>query len=481
MAFKDDCAVVAEALAAFEAESRAGRLRVINQVPMREMMGRLDLARLIEGGGLQGERLRRFLGEYLAASTRLQHPGYMSHQVAVPQPASALAALVDGFTNNAMAIYEMGPAAATVEMAIVNWMLDKIGWRPQPLPGGAAPDGVVVGGGVLTHGGSLANLTALSAARARVAPESFAEGTPRNLVIVASPASHYSIARSAGILGLGQKAVRHAPTDDGGRIVAGRLGGCLARLAEEGSVVLAVVANACSTALGLYDPIRAIAEVCGDAGAWLHVDGAHGASALVSRRRRGLLDGVELADSLIWDAHKMLRTSTLCAGVLVRDGRDLDHAFREDASYLFHDKDQPGFDFIHRTVECTKSALGLKALFALAAEGEGAIERTFDGRCDLAEAVADHLAGEDGVEVAVKPQTNIVCFRVAGDDELQLELRRRLTQAGMHYISSTEAKGRRWLRLALMNPATGIEDVRSLMQEIRRHLADIAHEPQGKT
>lgn len=480
MVFQDDCAVVAETLAAFEAESRARGARVINQVPMRDLMRRLDLARLIDAGGLEGERLRRFLADYLVASTRLHHPGYMAHQVAVPQPASALAALVDGFSNNAMAIYEMGPAAATVEMAVVNWMLGKIGWRPAPLPGEDAPLGVA-GGGVLTHGGSLANLTALSAARARVAPESFAEGTPRNLVIVASPASHYSIARSAGILGLGQKAVRHGPTDDDGRIDAGRLGGFLARLADEGSVVLAVVANACSTALGLYDPIRAIAEACREAGAWLHVDGAHGASALVSRRRRGLLDGVDLADSLIWDAHKMLRTSTLCAGVLVRDWRDLDHAFREDASYLFHDKDQPGFDFIHRTVECTKSALGLKLLFALAAEGEGAIEHTIDRQCDLAAEAAGYIAAQVGFEVAVAPETNIVCFRVTGDDDLQLDLRRRLTQAGKHYISSTEARGRRWLRLALMNPGTGMEDVRSLIQEIRRHMEDVAREQEGKT
>lgn len=472
MGFVEDCAVVAAALAAFEAAARSREGKVIDQVAMRELMRRLAPERLIETGGLEGAALASFLAEYLSATTRLHHPAYMAHQVAVPQPASALAALVDGFTNNAMAIYEMGPAAATVEHAVVNWMLARIGWRQVPLPGDAGV-GERSGGGVLTHGGSLANLTALSAARARVAPNSFADGTPRNLVIVASPASHYSIARSAGILGIGQSAVRHAAVDDDGRIDVSRLPGLLAQLKDGGSAVLAVVANACGTALGLYDRLRPIGEACREAGVWLHVDGAHGASALVSPRRRGLLDGVDLADSLIWDAHKMLRTSTLCAAVLVRDGRDLDQAFREDASYLFHDKDQPGFDFIHRTVECTKAALGLKVLLALASEGEGAVARFIDRQCDLAAEAAAFLASVPGFEVAVAPETNIVCFRVAGGDGLQLEVRRRLTEAGRHYISTAEAKGKRWLRLALMNPATEMADVRSLVDEIGEHLAAI--------
>lgn len=474
MSFRDDCAMVVSALSAFEAAGRGRRRKVIQQPGMADLVRRLDVARLIREGGLAGDVLKDFLHDYLEVSTCLHHPRYMAHQVAVPLPASAVAALVDAFTNNAMAIYEMGPAAAAVELVVVNWMLEKAGWRGMPLPGaargGELHGGAVHGGGVLTHGGSLANLTVLSAARGRVAPGAFGEGTPGDLVIVTSPASHYSIARSAGIMGLGQNRVRHAPCDDEGRIDAARLGDFLARLRDEGRRVMAVVANACGTALGLYDRLRPIAEICRENAVWLHVDGAHGAAALVSPRRRGLLDGIELADSLIWDAHKMLRTSTLCAAVLVRDSRDLDQAFREDASYLFHDKDEPGFDFIHRTVECTKAALGLKVFFALASEGEAAIAAYIDRQCALAEAAAARLGGEAGFTVAAVPQSNIVCFRVDGDDELQLEVRRRLTERGRHYVSSAEAKGQRWLRLALMNPATELADIQSLVEEIREHL-----------
>ena len=480
MTFTKDCGIAAEALEAFAA--RAGRREgpVITQVPMAELAGRLQLERLITEGGLSGDALAQFLDTYLASATRLQHPHYMAHQVAVPHQASAIAALVDGFTNNAMAIYEMGPPAATIEHVVVNWMLAKAGWRPAPFPGEArreAGNGGGVhahGGGVLTHGGSLANLTVLLAARGRVAPNAWTEGTPPNLVVVAPKVSHYSIARAVGILGLGQNAVRHAPADAQGRLVPEELGPFIDGLRREGSEILAVVASGCSTALGLYDRLREIATVTRDRGVWLHVDGAHGASALVSLRLRGLLDGLELADSLIWDAHKMLRTSVLSAAVLVRDARDLDGAFREEASYLFHDKEQPGYDFVHRTVECTKAALGLKVFAALAAEGEKGMAAFVERQTELAKSAAAFLRVQPGITVAVKPETSIVCFRLDGDDALQLEIRKCLTARGEHYISTTEAMGRRWLRLALMNPATELRDVETLLEEIREHARAIS-------
>lgn len=467
MSFGKDCRITADALEAFETQSRGRTGKVIHQTPMAELARQLDIDRLIAEGGLTGDRLARFLADYLANSTRLRDPRYMGHQVAVPHGSSALGALVDGFTNNAMAIYEMGPAAAAVEHKVVNWMLAKAGWQTADPPGSAGA-GSQQGGGVLTHGGSLANLTALVAARGRVAPRAWMDGTPRNLVIVAARGCHYSIPRAAGILGLGETAVRLAPTDDLGRLDAARLGAFVEGLRAEGLTVMAVVANACATALGLYDPIRKVAEVCRELGVWLHVDGAHGASALVSERHRGLLDGLELADSLVWDAHKMLRTSVLSAAVLVRDGRDLDQAFHEDASYLFHDKEQLGFDFVHRTIECTKAALGLKVFMALAAEGEAALADYWDRQAELAREAARWIRSETGFELAAEPQANIVCFRVEGDDGRQLAIRKRLVEDGRYYISTTEHAGRRWLRLALMNPETSLGDVQALAAEIRR-------------
>lgn len=459
MSFLEDATATASALQAYADHAQSRNGPVIDQQPIARLTSDLELDNLIAAGGLEGERLSRFVEDYLSASTRLHHPRYMAHQVAVPVAHSAIAGMIDSFTNNAMAIYEMGPAAAAVEQAVIRWMLAKVGWT-------ATGDAQPLGAGVLTHGGSLANLTALLAARARIDPDAWAKGPSKRLVIIGTSASHYSISRAAAVMGLGAKSVRLAPADAFGRLDSGALPEFIAGLREEGLTPMAVVANACSTALGLYDAIEPIAAACRNEGIWLHVDGAHGASALLSPRLRALLHGIELADSIVWDAHKMLRSPVLCGAVLMRDPAALDSAFAEEASYLFHDKDQPGIDTIHRTIECTKAALGLKIFFALAHGGEAAITATIERQTDLAIEAAAYLRRVPNFEVAAEPETNIVCFRFGGTDDLQIEIRRRLTKAGQFYISTTEALGRRWLRLALMNPVTDMADIEALAREV---------------
>jgi L-2,4-diaminobutyrate decarboxylase len=213
--------------------------------------------------------------------------------------------------------------------------------------------------------------------------------------------------------------------------------------------------------------LDAIGDFCREENLWLHVDGAHGASALLSDRHRHLLKGVEKADSLVWDAHKLMRTPTLCAAVLVRDHRALDSAFQQEASYIFHEKEQPGFDFIHRTVECTKAGLGLRLFLALAALGERGMAQYIERQFDLARQAYQYIEALPDLG-AVEPQANILCFRIEGSDQLQLAIRDRLIAQGNFYLSTTSFQGQRYLRAALMNPETGMEDIKQLIAEIRR-------------
>lgn len=464
MAFLEDGIATLHALEAHGRSSVAREGRVIQQPPLAELAAELGVARWLEHGGLQGEAFERFLETYLASATRLRDPRYMAHQVAVSHPMGALGAVVDAYTNNGPVLYEMGPSGAAVDYVMLNWMLEKVGWKPSPFPG--VPVEGVFGGGTFTHGGSLANLTALMAARNAVAPDAWQDGVPQDVVLVAPEVCHYSIGRAADILGLGRRRLLSPPVDDDGLILPEQLGPFLRALKAAGSRVLAVVANACSTPAGLFDPIRPVAEVCGEEGVWLHIDGAHGASTLLSSRLRYLLDGAELADSLVWDAHKMLRAPIVCAAVLVKNAVHLDQAFHQEASYLFHDKDQPGVDLIHRSVECTKGGIGLKAFMALAADGEQAMARYLERTVALAKDAARLLGSTPSFEVAIEPPINIVCFRVDGPDELQLEIRKRLLEQGDFYITTTAFRGRRWLRLTLMNPDTELEDIHRLAAAI---------------
>ena len=466
MSFLSDARIAIDAINRYLDQSSNGNGRVIAQRPIASIVNDLDLARYVREGGLTGERLASFLDAYLSTTTRLHHPAYMAHQVAIPHASGALGSLIDACTNNAMAIYEMGPGASSIEYFLINWLLEKTGWRPAPLEPSRIEPGC--GGGVLTHGGSLANLTALVAARNRTVPDAWESGVPGDLALLAPEGAHYSISRSAGVLGIGRRSIVALEVDANGVIEPDRLPAALAGTVDAGKRPIALVANACSTAVGRYDPLHEIGHFCREHGLWLHVDGAHGASALLSERHRHLMRGIELADSLTWDAHKLLRTPTLCAALLVRDHRTLDSAFEHDASYLFHDKVQPGFDFIHRTFECTKSGLGLKFFMVLAAGGERALADYIDRRHDLAREAYAYINAQPGFECPVEPESNILCFRLSAcDDACQIAIRDRLTTDGRFYISTTSFRGVRYLRLVLMNPETGMEQIADLIDTIR--------------
>lgn len=464
MSYRQDLERTIDALAAYleEAEGRHGP--VLRQPLMADLAELLQLDELIASGGLTGERLSSFLDSYLDHAIRQQHPATMGHQVACPHPSAVLGGFVDVATNNPMAIYEEGASAATVEFAVVNWMLGKVGWRPSPWPGDPIEADATYGGGVLTHGGSLAQLTALATARAKADPEIWQNGNNPALVVIAPQDAHYSVARALGILGLGQRALVPAPCDEFGRLLPEQLGATIDAARSEGRIVMAVTANACATAAGLYDPLDEIGDVCNARGVWLHVDGAHGASALLSDKHRHKLRGLARADSLIWDAHKMLRAPGLAAAILVRDQRTLDHTFAQEASYLFHDKAHPGIDLISRTVECTKAGLGLKLFMGLAAEGERGMAAYIDSRYQLSTDAYEYICAQPRFECAVEPEANIVLFRLEGaSDEAQLELRKRLLETGESYITTTIFGGRRWLRLTFMNPATTLQDVEHVL------------------
>ncbi|GIF71884.1 pyridoxal phosphate-dependent decarboxylase family protein [Asanoa siamensis] len=226
----------------------------------------------------------------------------------------------------------------------------------------------------------------------------------------------------------------------------------------------ALVANACATATGLYDDLRGVGEFCREHGIWLHVDGAHGASALLSPRHRHLLDGIDLADSVVWDAHKMLRTSGVAAAVLTRDEAALDAAFHQEASYLFYGEQR--FDQVRRTVEGTKAALGLKIFLNVAWRGEDGLGDYVARQYETAHRFWELAREYPGVHCPYEPDSNIVCFRVGDGD--QRVLRDRLIDEGSFHLSSVEIGGVRHLRLTAMSPATDEETLRALLRRVTR-------------
>jgi len=471
MSFETDAKIIIEALSQFYKESIAGEGQVIQQPPMSDLIARLELPSLVREGGLSGEKLARFVDVYLSAITRIYHPANIAHQQAVPHYAAGLAGMVDHFVSSDGSIYEFGPASVSIEYFLINWLLEKVGWNPAPVPPEQAAEGVH-GGGILTNGGSLANLTALIAARTRVAPEVWQEGNPGNLALLVPAETHYSIARAAGIMGLGHRAVYPLEVDETGLIIPDQLPAAYARVEADGKQAVALIANAGTTPVGLYDPLQEIGAFCRERNLWFHVDGAHGGPALLTDKYRHLMRGVELADSLAMNMHKMMRVTAFCTALLVRDARTLDKAFTQEASYLFHAKEQPGYDFLHRTIECTKPVLGLKFFMVLAALGEAGMAEYIERQFDLTAEVYHYLQSLPDLYCPVAPQANILCFRVKGVGDDHLALRDKVLARGDYFISTTSLNGRRYLRLTLTNPATSMDEIRGLVQEIRDLVAD---------
>lgn len=407
-----------------------------------------------------------FVREVLARSNHLHHPRYVGHQVTAPLPEAALLELVSALSNNGSAVYEMGPVEVAMERALVAFMSKRLGF-----PGTAD--------GFFTSGGSAGNLTALLAARqARAGFDVWSEGVAAGppLAFLVSEQAHYSAKRALQIAGLGAGGIEPVPVDERFKLRPECLVEALERARARGRKVIGVVASAGSTATGAYDPLEPVAEFSERHGLWLHVDGAHGAFVALSPKLRARLAGIERADSVVWDAHKMLLMPALTTAVLFRDGTRSYEAFAQQASYLFdgvHPEDE-WYNLAGRTLECTKRFMALPLYTLLAKYGAGFFAEYAERMLELAQRFAALIREAPDFELAVEPESNIICFRhvPAGCpadalDRLQAELRTKLVSSGAFYFVQTRLNDALYLRTTLIHPLTTEDDLLALLSALR--------------
>ncbi|HKN58855.1 MAG TPA: pyridoxal-dependent decarboxylase [Gemmatimonadaceae bacterium] len=416
------------------------------------------------------EIIARLEREVLADANKYYHPMYMGHQTSAPLAVGIWMESVIGALNQSLAVWEMSPTASMIEHRIVAWLAKLAGYA-----GGA--------GGTLTSGGTEANFTAMLAARNAAVPDAWENGigTDPPLVVYGEHA-HYAVTRAIGQLGIGRRAGISIPSQDY-KINVDLLVNTLDRLREEGKRVMAVVATAATTATGSFDDLEAIGAECEARGIWLHVDGAHGASALLSAKPPRALEGLRYSRSLAWDPHKMMLLPLAAGMVLTRDEGDLERAFAQQAPYLFHaGKSTRIIDQGIRSFQCSRRADVLKLWFVMQRFGSKGLGMLYDHLCKTARLLYEAIENRDDFENLHEPESNILCFRYLGSngkkklrrgsasaadekrvDEINRALRPLYNKEGSGWITATVLDGRPVLRVTMMNPRTASEHVRALL------------------
>ncbi|MDJ1136721.1 pyridoxal phosphate-dependent decarboxylase family protein [Streptomyces iconiensis] len=422
---------------------------------------------------------------YLKDAVYFHHPRYLAHlncPVVIP---AVLGEAVLSAVNSSLDTWDQSAGGTLIERRLIDWTARRIGF-------GQGADGI------FTSGGTQSNLQALLLARAETCRlvrknAETALTTPEilpRLRILTSECSHFSVEKSAVLLGLGPDAVVPVPTDANRRMRPSALAAEMERCAREGQVVMAVVATAGTTDFGSIDPLPETAELCERTGTWLHVDAAYGCGLLVSRRRH-LLEGIERADSVTVDYHKSFFQPVSSSAVLVRDRDTLRHVTYH-ADYLNPARSAENSipNQVDKSIQTTRRFDALKLWMTLRVMGADTVGELFDEVIDRA-ADAWHLLDADPrYEVVTEPQLSTLVFRYVpqdtpGDayqdesaaltDQANLHAREALSASGEAVVAGTVVDGRHYLKFTLLNPETSLADIATVLELIaghaERHLA----------
>lgn len=387
-----------------------------------------------------------------------QHPRSFS---CIPSTASLLSWMGDVMTNayNPHASCQINaPAADLIEKKLVRWMCEAAGYPES-------------GGGLFVSGGSVANLTALTAARdARL---KYSERS--NAVVYVSDQTHSSVSKGLHIIGFCRDQIHTIPTDSLFRMDIPALHSAVKQDMENGKKPFAVVASAGTTNTGSVDPMKEVSAVCREHGMWMHVDGAFGASALLSDKCREKLAGIEQSDSLSWDAHKWLLQTYGCNVVLVRDQSALVRSFAAHPEYLKDaEASKEGIEAWDLGPELTRPARHLKLWLTLQAVGSREIACMLEHGCAMAELAEKTIRQAPDWEIVSPAQFGIVNFRytaggrasVSELDRINQEISREITAGGFAQVFTTELRGRKVLRMCTIHPETTEKDIYDTIEQL---------------
>ncbi|HIF45214.1 MAG TPA: glutamate decarboxylase [Candidatus Poseidoniales archaeon] len=422
-----------------------------------------DLKLPLEGLGL--EKVLSDLDYYLSKCVNTAHPGFMNPFWGGLNSAAFVGEIIASLTNTSMYTFELAPLATLIEQALIKRMSELVGY----------PDG----NGTLTTGGSNGNMLGMMCGRYRADPLGQRRGFDgTKLAVYVSEESHYSVMMSANVLGIGFDNVIKIPCDADGRMRSEKLQEEIDRSRREGFTPVCVVATSGTTVRGAFDPIKKIADICSAEDIWLHVDAAWGGSCLFSSNHRSLMEGIELADSVCWDAHKMMGIPMICSAFLIKDPKILRKicSHTNIGHYLFQDEAE-NVDLGRTSLQCGRRNDALKLFFAWREIGDAGWAKIVDDYMDLAAYFEKQIISHPNLELASSRQWTNLCLRYTNTevdlDQLNTEVRKRIMRRGKFMISKSTLNGQTILRPVISNPMVSRASLDELIGEINSTADDI--------
>jgi len=424
-----------------------------------------DVRRLVEPmpeeGSDAGELLRKVVREYVPRTFNTAHPGYFAYVPGGGVVPSAVAELVTHITNRYVGLFATAPLLVRLEMNVLRWFLDMVGYPEEAR-------------GILTSGGSLANLIALVCARHEALGDRFADG-----VVYVSDQVHHSVAKAARFVGFAPEQVREIPTGEDCRLAPRRLLEAAEEDREAGLRPAIVVASAGTVNTGVVDDLEGIGEVARREGLWLHVDAAYGGFFMLTERGRARMAGMEKADSVTVDPHKGLFLPYGTGCLLVRDGQKLKAPHQSSTGYLppLHD-DSLAQDFCEYSPELSRDFRGLRVWLPLKTFGARAFRQTLDEKLDLAKHAARELERIPGIRLLDEPDLSLVAFRYEGGPEEQRDranemLLERIRAHRKVWMSGAWVKGRFTQRICVLHFRSHRQQLDTALDLVRREVAGL--------
>jgi aromatic-L-amino-acid decarboxylase len=374
---------------------------------------------------------------------------------------SAVAEFIAAAINRYVGVWGIAPGGVEMEASVVRWFCNLVGYDEKAR-------------GILTSGGSMANFSAIVAARRALLPENFLAG-----IIYTSDQAHQSIQKAALLAGFPPTNIRSIASDKNFRLRADQLAAAIDEDYRNGKQPFLIVGSAGTTNTGAVDPIDELARIAEAHRLWLHIDAAYGGFFLLTERGRELYRGIERADSVTLDPHKALFLPYGTGCLVTRNGEALKRAHQVEANYLQDlDSDAEQINFNDYSPELTRSFRGLRVWLPLKLYGASVFREYLDEKLDLAQWACQQLKLLPDISIIAAPQLSVVAFRYRDSSEnanqLNRQLLERVNATRRTFISSTTINGRLILRIALLCFRTHKADVEATLSAIRAGIEQLS-------